>query len=123
MKQYNDIIEDQVKKGIIEKIDDNTVQGEIKHYPAGTQRHRDVPWRSLKGRNVRDLQGTFSGLLENQHKNWWLNQKKCFLDATVLVLHIYYCFLLRKQMFKSSKWRRPRDLYGTQLLEIPGTKW
>ena len=43
MKQYNDIIEDQVKKGIIEKIDDNTVQGETKHYPAGTQRHRDVP--------------------------------------------------------------------------------
>ena len=43
MKQYNDIIEDQVKKGIIEKIDDNTVQGEIKRYPAGTQRHRDVP--------------------------------------------------------------------------------
>ena len=31
MKQYNDIIEDQVKQGIIEKIDDNTVQGEIKH--------------------------------------------------------------------------------------------
>ena len=32
MKQYNNIIEDQVKKGIIEKIDDNTVEGEIKHY-------------------------------------------------------------------------------------------
>ena len=43
MKQYNDIIEDQVKKGIIEKIDDNTVQGEMTHYPAGMQRHRDVP--------------------------------------------------------------------------------
>ena len=32
MKQYNDINEDQVKQGIIEKIDDSTVQGEIKHY-------------------------------------------------------------------------------------------
>ena len=32
MKQYNDIIEDQVKQSIIEKTDDNTVQGEIKHY-------------------------------------------------------------------------------------------
>ena len=31
MKQYNDIIENQIKQGIIEKIDDNTVQGEIKH--------------------------------------------------------------------------------------------
>ena len=31
MKQYNNIIEDQVKKGIIEKIDDNIV-GEVQHY-------------------------------------------------------------------------------------------
>ena len=31
MKQYNNVIEDQVKKGIIEKIDDNIV-GEVKHY-------------------------------------------------------------------------------------------
>ena len=32
MKQHNNIIEDQVEKGIIEKIDDNTVEVEIKHY-------------------------------------------------------------------------------------------
>ena len=32
IKQQNDIIEDQVKRGIIENIDDKTVQGEIKHY-------------------------------------------------------------------------------------------
>ena len=32
MKQYNNIMEDQVKKGIIEKIDNNTVEGEVKHY-------------------------------------------------------------------------------------------
>ena len=32
MKQYNNTIEDQVKKGIIEKIDDNIVEGEVKHY-------------------------------------------------------------------------------------------
>ena len=31
MKQYNDIIENQIKQGIIEKTDNNTVQGEIKH--------------------------------------------------------------------------------------------
>ena len=30
MKQYNDINEDQVKQGIIEKIDNNTVQGKMK---------------------------------------------------------------------------------------------
>ena len=32
MMQYNDIIEDQVKKDITEKIYNNTVEGEIKHY-------------------------------------------------------------------------------------------
>ena len=35
--------------------------------------------------------------------------KKCFLDAIVLVLHICYCFLLEKQICKSSKWGRLRD--------------
>ena len=90
--------------------------------PAGTRRPGDVPWRSPKGPNVRDLKGTFRGLLGNQQKKliiWW---KKCFLDAIVFVLHIYYCFLLEKQIFKSSKWGRPRDVYGTQLRDVPGTK-
>ena len=32
MKKYNDIITDQVTKGIIERIDDTSVQGELKHY-------------------------------------------------------------------------------------------
>ena len=48
--------------------------------------------------------------------------KNVFLDAIVLVLHIYYYFLLEKQIFKSSKWRRPQDVYGTQLRDVPGTK-
>ena len=30
----------------------------------------------------------------------------------VLVLYIYYCFLLEKQIFKISKWRRQRDVAG-----------
>ena len=38
--------------------------------PAGTRRPGDVPWRSPKGPNVRDLQGTFRGLLGDQQKNW-----------------------------------------------------
>ena len=41
--------------------------------------------------------------------------KKVFLDAIVLALHIYYRFLLEKQIFKSSKWESPRDVNGTQL--------
>ena len=49
--------------------------------------------------------------------------KKVFLDAIILVLHIYYHFLLEKQIFKSSKWERPRNIYGTHLWDVPGTKW
>ena len=42
MMQYNDIIEDQVKKDIIEKIYNNTVEGEIKHY-IPLSNHTTVP--------------------------------------------------------------------------------
>ena len=38
----------------------------------------DVPWRSPKGPNVLDPQGTFRGLLGNQQKNWWFNEKNVF---------------------------------------------
>ena len=48
--------------------------------------------------------------------------KKVLLDAIVLVLHICYCFLLEKQIFKSSKWGRPQDVYGTQLQVVLGIK-
>ena len=73
--------------------------------------------------DVRDLQGTFRGLLGDQPKNRWFDGKKCFLDAMIFVLHIYDCFLLEKQLFKSSKYGRPQDVYGTQLRDVPGTKW
>ena len=53
--------------------------------------------------------------------------KKVFLDALVFVSHIYFCFLLEKQIFKSSKWGRPRNVYGTQLRDVwgpnDGTFW
>ena len=49
--------------------------------------------------------------------------KKVFLDAIVFVLHIYYCFLLEKQIFKSSKGGRPRDAYGTSWGPNDGTFW
>ena len=88
-----------------------------------TQPARDVPGMSPKGRNVRDLHGTFRGLLRNQQKNLWFDKKRCFLDAVVFVLHNYYCFLLEKQMCKSCKWGRPRDAYGTQLRDVSRIKW
>ena len=73
----------------------------------------DVPWRSLKGSNAWDAQRSFRGLLGDQHKNWWFNEKKCFLDAIVLVLYIYYCIFTGKKIFKSSKWGCLSDVYGT----------
>ena len=45
--------------------------------PAVTRRPMDVPWRSPKDPNVRDLQGTFRGLLGDQ-KNWLFNEKGVF---------------------------------------------
>ena len=45
--------------------------------------------------------------------------KKCFFDPIVLVLHICYYFLVEKQICKSSKWGRQRDVYGTQLRDVP----
>ena len=83
----------------------------------------DVPRTSPKGSNVLDLQGTIRGFLGDQHKTWWFDKKKVFLDAIILVLHIYYRFLQEKQIFKSAKWERPGDIYGTHLWDVPDTKW
>ena len=52
-----------------------------------------------------------------------------FLDGIVLVLHVCYCFLLEKQICKSSKWGRLRDPVagrpGDQMMgrsgDVPGT--
>ena len=46
--------------------------------PAGTHRPGDFLWSSPKGLNVWDLQGTFRGLLGDQQKNWWFNEKSVF---------------------------------------------
>ena len=110
------------KRNLIEK----EVSGKNKVWktnPTCTGRPGDVLWRSPKSSDVQDLQGTFRGFLGNQHKNWWFNEKKCLLDAIVLVLRIYYCFPLKKQKLKSSKWGRPWDVCRTQLRNAPGTKW
>ena len=103
------------------------------YFPARTRRPGDVPWRSPKGPNVRDLQRTFKGLLGNQQKNWWFDKKKYFLDAIVFVLRNYYCFLLEKQILVvyedvhginiSCKWGRSPDVFETQLRDVSGTKW
>ena len=64
----------------------------MKKKPSGTKRPGNVPWKSPKSRNVQDLQVTFRGLLGKQNKKLMIQWEKCFLDAIVLVLQIYFCF-------------------------------
>ena len=85
-------------------------------HPARTRRPCDVPWMSSKGSNVKDLKRTLRRLSGNQYKTWWFYEKY-FSEVMVLVL------LQKEQLFKSFKWGRPRDVYGTQLLDVHRTKW
>ena len=55
---------------------------------SGTRRPGDVPWRSPKGLNVRDLQGTFKELLEDQQKNWWFDEKSVFRCNSLCFTHL-----------------------------------
>ena len=88
--------------------------------PASTQRPGDVPWRSPKGLNVRDLQETFRGLSEDQYKKLMILWKNCFSEVA---LHICFCFLQEEKIFKSSKRGGIWDVYGAQLRDVHGTKW
>ena len=88
--------------------------GYVIKIPTGMQRPLKVPWRSSKGPNIRDLQGTFTGLSVAQNENWWFNEKMkkvFFLDA-IAFTHLLL-FLLEKQIFKSFKLGRPQHTYGT----------
>ena len=57
--------------------------------PADTRRLEDVPWRSLQVPKVRDLQGTFTELLGDQHKNWWW-MKKVFYSLCLTHLLLFF---------------------------------
>ena len=50
----------------------------IKNIPAGTQHPGDVPSRFPKGPNVWDFQRTFRGVLGDQQKDWWFDEKSVF---------------------------------------------
>ena len=83
---------------------------------------QDDPGVSPKCPNVkptRDPQGTLRGPIQKLMILW----KSCFSDVIVLVLHTCFCFLEEEQIFKSSKRGRPRDVYGTQFLDVHRTKW
>ena len=92
-------------------------------HPASTRRPRDVLWRFPNGKPTRETtrgpQGTLRGPIQKLIILW----KNCFSEVIVLVLHICFCLLQEEQIFKSSERGRPRDVYGTQLLDVHGTKW
>ena len=86
----------------------------------------DVPWKSSKCLNVkptreptRDPQETLRGPIQKLMVLW----KNYFSEKIVLVLHICSRSLQEEQIFKSSKRGRPQDVYGTQFLDVHGTKW
>ena len=90
--------------------------------PAGTQRFGTSFEVCLKVLTS----GTYMGpSRDSQGTNTEIDDiiKNYFLDAIVPVLHIYFCFLQKAQIFKSFKWKRPQDVSENQLREVPGTKW
>ena len=91
-------------------------------FPAGSRCPGDIHWRLPKGPNIQDLQGTFKGLLGDQHKYWWFKEKSVFIDNSPCFTDSLP-FFFEKQIYKSSKWGRLQDVYGTQLRDVPGTKW
>ena len=49
--------------------------------------------------------------------------KKVFFRCNSLCFTYLLLFLLEKQICKSPKQGRPRDVYGTYLWDVPGTRW
>ena len=95
-------------------------------YSTTIQPARNVPGTSTKCPLKVLTSGTTRGPSGNsQGTNTKIDDlmKKLFLVAIVFGFHIYSCFLLEKQIFKCSKCGRPRDIYGVQLQDVPGTKW
>ena len=48
--------------------------------------------------------------------------KKMFVRCNSPCFTNLFPFFTGKKIFKSSKWGRPQDIYGTQLWDVPGTK-
>ena len=98
-----------------------------------TQPTRDVLGKSTEGfltlGTSRGPPGDLQGTLRRPTKKIDDLMKKVFSDAIFFVLHTYYCFLLKKQIFICCKWGRPRYIYRTQLRDqmigsfddVPGT--
>ena len=98
----------------------------LNFWESATQPAPDVPGTSPEGSLKVLTFGTSrgpSGDSKGPTKKLITQWKRCFLDAIILVLHICYYFLLEKKICKCTKWGRPRDVYGTKLRDVPGTRW
>ena len=76
--------------------------------------------RGLSG----DSQGTNTKIDDFTKKLFFRSNSPCITYLQrYYVFDICFCFLQEEQIFKISKRVHPRDVYGTQLRDVPGTKW
>ena len=75
--------------------------------------------RGLSG----DSQGTNTKIDDFTKKLFFRSKSPCITYLQrYYIFDICFCFLQEEQIFKSSKRVHPRDVYGTQLRDVPGTK-
>ena len=99
-----------------------------------TQPAHDVPGTSpevllkvLKSETCRGLSGDSQGINTKiddfMKKLFFRSNSPCITYLQrYYIFDICFCFLQEEQIFKSSKRVRPRDVCGTQLRDVPGTK-
>ena len=100
-----------------------------------TQTAHDVPEASpesllevLKSESYKGLSGDSQGTnakIDNFMKKLFFGSNSPCITylKRYYIFDIRFCFLQEEQIFKSSKRVRPQDVYGTQLRDVPGTKW
>ena len=82
-----------------------------------SQPAHDVPGTSPEGPLKVLTSGTYRGPSRDQYENWWFNEKKCFLEAIILVLYMYSCFYWKNKYSKVLN----RDVHRTSTGPSYGT--
>ena len=92
-----------------------------------TQSAHDIPGTSPEGPLKVLMSGTYKGPSgDSQRTNTKIDDfmKKLFSRSnSPCITYLFLFFLQEEPLFKSSKQGRPRDVYGTQLWDVRGTKW
>ena len=105
-------------------LGDTHYNGEDYHrkHPEGTRWPRDVPWRFPKGPNVKPTRETTRDTKETNTKIDDF-MKKLFLRSNSPCITCLFLFFAGRTNIQKFWTGRPRDVYGTQLLDVPVTKW